>query len=56
MATISFSSDMYLYGEGIGAAQVTVTRSGNVDTLAVVLVASNRFQGTAAGNDVMINC
>ena len=50
VATVSFSSTIYKYAEGTGGAQVTVTRSGNTEAIAIVLVASDNFQGTAAGN------
>lgn len=51
MATVSFSSATYRNNEGAGRVEVTVTRSGNQETLAVVSVASDSFQGTAAGRD-----
>ena len=44
MAIISFLSAIYQYDEEIGGAQITVTRSGNRETPAVVLVASNNVQ------------
>ena len=49
VATVGFSSDSYRYNEATGRAQVNVKRSGNEDTLAVVLVASDSSQGTATG-------
>ena len=49
MATVSFSSATYQYGEGTGDVHITITRSGNTDSIAIVLVASDHFQGTAAG-------
>ena len=49
MATVSFSSATYQYEEGAGDVQITVTRSGNIESKAIVLVASDDFQGTAAG-------
>ena len=49
VATVSFSASTYRTNEGAGRVQVTVTRSGNRETLAVVSVSSDSFQGTAAG-------
>ena len=49
MATISFSSATYRYNKGDGTIELTVTRSGNEETPAVVSVASDSFEGTAAG-------
>ena len=49
VATISFSSATYQYDEGAGDILITVTRSGNIESKAFVSVASNIFQGTAAG-------
>lgn len=50
MATVSFSSATYQYDEGAGDVQITVTRSGNIASEAIVLVASDNFQGTATGS------
>ena len=49
MATVSFSSASYEFDESAGDVQITVTRSGNTESNATVLVASDNFQGTAAG-------
>ena len=49
VATVSFSASTYRINEGAGRVQVNVTRSGNRETLAVVSVSSDSFQGTAAG-------
>ena len=49
MATVSFTSATYQYDEGAGDVQLTITRSGNIESKAIVLVASDNFQGTAAG-------
>ena len=51
VATVSFSSATYQFGESAGDVQIIVTRSGNIKTTAVVLVASDTFQGTAAGSN-----
>ena len=50
VATVSFSSATYEYDEGVGDVQIIVTRSGNIESKATVLVASDNFQGTAAGS------
>ena len=49
MATVSFSSSTYTVSESAGTLQVNITQSGAVNTTAVVLVASNSFEGTATG-------
>ena len=49
VATVSFSSATYQYSEGIGDVHITITRSGNRESIAIILVASDHFQGTAAG-------
>ena len=46
---MSFSSSTYTVSESAGTLQVTTTRSGAVNTTAVVLVASDSFEGTASG-------
>ena len=51
MATVSFSLATYQYDEGAGDVQITITRSGNIASEAIVLVVSDDFQGTAAGID-----
>ena len=48
-ATVGFSSSTYTVSESAGTLQVTITRSGAVNTTAVVLVASDAFEGTASG-------
>ena len=48
-ATVSFSSSTYTVSESAGTLQVSIARSGAVDTIAVVLVASDAFEGTASG-------
>ena len=49
MATVSFSSSAYTVSESAGTLQVTITRSGAINTTAVVQVASDAFEGTATG-------
>ena len=49
VATVSFSSASYEFDESAGNVQIAVTRSGNTESNATVLVASDKFQGTAAG-------
>ena len=53
VATVSFSSATYQFGEGTEDVQITITRSGNIESTAVVLVASDTFQGTAAGSNLL---
>ena len=49
VATVSFSSPTYTVSENAGTLKVTITRSGAVNTTAVVQVASDAFEGTASG-------
>ena len=49
VATVSFSSSTYTVSESAGTLQVTVTRSGATDTMVVVLVTSDTFEGNATG-------
>ena len=49
VATVSFSSATYQYDEDAGDVYITVTRSGNIESKALVLVANDIFQGTATG-------
>lgn len=50
VATVSFSSAIYQYDESAGDILITIIRSGNIESKAFVLIASDNFQGTAAGN------
>lgn len=52
---MSFSSNTYRFAESIGTAEVLLTRSGNEDNLAIVLVATDDFQGTASGKHKILN-
>ena len=47
MSIFSFSSATYQYDEKIGGAVIIITRSGNIETPAIVLVASNNVQITS---------
>ena len=47
VSIISFTSATYQYEEEIGGARITIVRSGNVDSPAVVLVASSNIQITS---------
>ena len=55
VATVSFSSATYHYDEGAGDVQITITRSRNIVSKAIVLVASDNFLGTAAGREITVH-
>ena len=49
VATVSFAAASYRVSEGAERLDVSITRSGNTENLADVLVATENFQGTASG-------
>ena len=49
VSTVSFEDESYRVSEGAGMLTVNVTRSGDTDILATVLVATDNFVGTASG-------
>ena len=49
VATVSFAAASYRVSEGVERLDINVTRSGNTENLANVLVATENFQGTASG-------
>ena len=49
MATVSFSSSTYRDDEGNGNIQISIMRSGATDNVAIVLITTDNFQGTASG-------
>ena len=49
VATVSFSAANYSIGEDGGAINVSIIRGGDIQRLAVVLVATDIFQGSASG-------
>ena len=49
MATVSFSAATYSAVENEGMISISITRSGDTESVAVVLVATETFQGSASG-------
>ena len=49
MATVSFAEESYRVSEGTGTLVINITRSGDTDIAATVLVATDNFEGTASG-------
>ena len=54
VSTVSFAASSHRVSEGTGTLTVTINRSGNTEILATVLVVTDNFQGTAAGNSLTI--
>jgi hypothetical protein len=51
LATVSFKAASYRVSEQEETLQVNITRSGNLQNLSVVLLASDNFQGTASARE-----
>lgn len=49
VATVSFSAATYTIVENEGMVSISITRGGDTDSVAVVLVATDIFQGSASG-------
>jgi len=49
VATVSFEARSYTVSEGNRILPVNITRSGDTESLATVLVATDNFIGTASG-------
>lgn len=49
VATVSFSAATYTTVENEGMVSISITRGGDTDSVAVVLVATDIFQGNASG-------
>jgi len=49
VATVSFSAPTYTAVENEGMISISITRGGDTESVAVVLVATEIFQGSASG-------
>lgn len=49
MATVSFSAATYTTVENEGMISISITRGGDTESVAVILVATDIFQGSASG-------
>lgn len=51
VATVSFSAPTYTAVENEGMISILITRGGDTESVAVVLVATEIFQGSASGKN-----
>ena len=49
MATVSFSEETYSITENVPKLNVTVVRSGDIDSSVTVQIMNHPFEGTATG-------
>ena len=56
MATVSFSAATYSTVENEGMISILITRGGDTESVAVVLVATEIFQGSASGKAFFSFC
>lgn len=55
VATVSFSAPTYTAVENEGKISILITRGGDTESVAVVLVATEIFQGSASGKNFFYN-